>query len=69
MATKIVRITRHEAETSQTAVLKQFFGQDMEVIVVNETMPMESNLSDTCIPWPPDTIHQRLNAFKLIHGK
>ena len=42
MATKIVRITRHEAETSQTAVLKQFFGQDMEVIVVNETMPMES---------------------------
>ena len=39
MATKIMRLTRHDASPAQRADLLRIFGDDAEIIKVNATLP------------------------------
>jgi len=39
--TKIVRITRHDAEDRQIEDLRRIFGEDAEIVTVSETLPTD----------------------------
>ena len=40
--TRILRLTRHEASKDQLSELERIYGEDVEVEILNETLPQDS---------------------------
>lgn len=42
---KIVRLTRHQAEDRQLSELRRIFGEEVEVVDINESMPTDRSFT------------------------